>query len=124
MQLAKSYVNDTSEFLRKIKELGKVLDGAILVTADAVGLYLSIPHEDHLDTLSEKLETCQDKKIAKEDLLKMAKFFLKNYSLGFNSNTKQQISGTQICTKFTPPYACISMDKVETGFWIFRLKTP
>ena len=58
MQLAKSYVNDTSEFLRKIKELGKVLDGAILVTADVVGLYLSIPHEDHLDTLSEKLETC------------------------------------------------------------------
>ena len=88
MQLAKSYVNDTSEFLRKIKELGKVLDGAILVTADAVGLYLSIPHEDHLDTLSEKLETCWDKKIAKEDLLKMAKFFLKNNSLGFNSKTK------------------------------------
>ena len=124
MQLAKSYVNDTSEFLRKIKELGKVPDGAILVTADVVGLYLSIPHEDHLDTLSEKLETCQDKKIAKEDLLKMAKFFLKNNSLGFNSKTKQQISGTQIGTKFTPPCACISMDKVETGFWIFRLKTP
>ena len=124
MQLAKSYVNDTSEFLRKIKELGKVLDGAILVTADAVGLYLSIPHEDHLDTLSEKLETCQDKKIAKEDLLKMAKFFLKNNSLGFNSKTKQQTSGTAIGTKFAPPYACISMDMVETGFWIFRLKTP
>ena len=124
MQLAKSYVNDTSEFLRKIKELGKVLDGAILVTADAVGLYLSIPHEDHLDTLSEKLETCQDKKIAKEDLLKMAKFFLKNNSLGFNSKTKQQTSGTAIGTKFGPPYACISMDMVETGFWIFRLKTP
>ena len=58
MHLAKSYVNDTSEFLRKINELGKVLDSTILVTADVVGLYPSIPHEDRLDALSEKFETC------------------------------------------------------------------
>ena len=36
-----------------IKEFGKVLNGAILVTADAEGLYPSIPHEDDLDALSE-----------------------------------------------------------------------
>ena len=31
MQLGKPYVKDTRDFLGKIKELGKVLDGAILV---------------------------------------------------------------------------------------------
>ena len=43
-----------------------------------MGLYPSTPHEDGLDALSEKLEIFEDKKIAEEDLLKMAKFVLKN----------------------------------------------
>ena len=116
MQSAKSYVNDTSNFLRKIKELGKVPDGAILVTADVVGLFPNILQENGLDALSEKLETFQDKKIANEDLLKMAKFVLKNNFFKFNSKTKQQISRTTIITKFAPPYACTFMDKVETEF--------
>ena len=113
MQSVKSHVKDTSDFLRKIKELGKVPIGAILATADVVGLYLSIPHADGLDALSEKLETFQDKKIAKEDLRKMAKFVLKNIFIEFNSKSKQQISGTAIGTKFALLYACIFTDKVE-----------
>ena len=116
MQSAKSYVNDTSDFLRKIKELGKVSDGAILVTADVVGLFPNILQENGLDASSEKLETFQDKKIANEDLLKMAKFVLKNNFFKFNSKTKQEISRTTIITKFNPPYACTCMDKVETEF--------
>ena len=54
MQSAKSYVKDTSDFLRSTKKLGKVPDGAILATADVLGLYLSISHEDSLNALSEK----------------------------------------------------------------------
>ena len=49
---AKSYVKDTSDFLRKIKELGKVPDGDILASTDVVGIYPSISHEDGLDALS------------------------------------------------------------------------
>ena len=66
--------------------------------------------------LSEKLETVQDKKITKEDLLKMAKFVSKNNFFEFNSKTKQQISGTAIGTEFALPYVCIFMDKAETEF--------
>ena len=76
MQSAKLYVKDTSYFLRKqfFKELRKVPNGAILVTAD-FDLYPSIPRDNSLDALSEKLETCQDKKIAKEDLLRWINLF-------------------------------------------------
>ena len=109
----KSYVKDTSDFLRKIKEFGNVPDGVTLVTPNVVGLCPSIPHGDGLDALSEELETCQEKKIAKEDLLMMAKFVLKNNFYEFNSKAKLQISGTAIGTKVTPPFACIFMDKVE-----------
>ena len=98
--------------LGKLKNL-KLHDGAILVTADALGFYASIPHEDGLDALSEKLETFQDKKIAKEDLLKMAKFVLNNIFFEFTSKAKQQISGTVIGTKFAFSQAYIFMDKIE-----------
>ena len=81
---AKSYVKDTSDFLRKIKKLGKVPDGDILATTDVVGIYPRISHEDGLDALSEKLEIFQDKRIAKEYLLKSAEFILKNSFSEFN----------------------------------------
>ena len=38
---------------------------------------------------------------------------MKNNLLEFNDKVKQQISGTAIGTKFTPPYACIYMDKTH-----------
>ena len=46
MQSAKSYIKDTSIFLRKLNDLGKLRENAILVTIDVVGLYPSIPHAD------------------------------------------------------------------------------
>ena len=124
MQSAKSYIKDTSDFLRKLKELAEVPENAILVTADVVGLYPSIPHSDGLEALSVKLEERVDKSIATEDLLQMAKFVLKNNFFEFNSKIKQQVSGTAIGTKFAPPYACIFMDKFETEFLATQVFKP
>ena len=87
-----------------------------MVTADVVGLYPSIPHADGMEILSAKLEECEDKSIATEDLLQMARFVLRNKFFKFDSDIKQQISGTAIGTKFATPYACIFMDKFERDF--------
>ena len=124
MQSSKSYIKDTSDFSRKLKELGEVLENAILVTADVVGLYPGIPHSDGLEALSVKLEERVDKSIATEDLLQMAKFVLKNNFFEFNSKIKQQVSGTAIGMKFAPPYAGIFMDKFETEFLAMQLFKP
>ena len=43
MQENWSNIKDSWDFLKKVKHLGQRPDGAILVTADAVGLYPSIP---------------------------------------------------------------------------------
>ena len=80
------------------------------------GLYPSIPHEAGLKALEKSLNDCTNKKVSTEDLVKMAKFVLKNNYFEFNGKVKQQISGTAIGTKFAPPYACIFMDEVETSF--------
>ena len=100
----RSYVKDTQDFLEKLKHLGKVPSNAILVTANVVGLYPSIPHEAGLEALYEKLEERVEKKIPSSDLLNMAEFVLKNNYFEFDSKVKKQISGTAIGTKFAPPH--------------------
>ena len=116
MQAQKSYVKDTSDFLQKLRNLGGVPDNAILASADVVALYSSIPHEDCLKYLFERLEEREVKQISSEDLVQMAKFLPKNNFFEFDTKVKQQISGTAIGTQFAPPYACIFMDGVETEF--------
>ena len=116
MQSAKLYLRDTSGFLRKLNELGKLPENVILVTTGVVGLYPSIPHADGLEALSVKLEEREDKSITTEDLLEMVKFVLKHNFFEFDSKIKQQISCAAIGTNFAPPYACIFMEKFETYF--------
>ena len=53
---AKSYVKGTSDFLKKLKELGCVPQNELLVTGDLVGLYPSIPHLGGLEALLIKLD--------------------------------------------------------------------
>ena len=45
MQTSWYYIKDSEDFIEKIKKTSNTPDGANLVTADVVGLYLSIPHE-------------------------------------------------------------------------------
>ena len=89
---------------------------SIYVRADVVGLYPSIPHESRLNVTKETLENRESKSVPTSDKLKMLEFLLKNNYFEFNRNVKQQLSNTEIGTKCAPPYACIFMDKVETGF--------
>ena len=90
--------------------MGCIPDNAILVTADIVGLYPSIPHQTGLIALKEALDKRLLKKIPTDDLIKIAEFVLSNNFLEFNSDTLQQISG------MAPPYACIYIDQVEQKF--------
>ena len=116
MRSAKSYVRDTSDSLKKLKELGCVPQNELLVTGDLVGLYPSISHLDGLEALSIKLNQRLDKKILADNQLEMAPFVLKNNYIEFDSMIKQQVSGTAIGTTFSPPYACIFMDRVDAEF--------
>ena len=116
MQRGQSYVKDSGDFLKKIKNLGSLPENAILVTVDVVGLYPSIPLEAGLQALEEALENRKHKQIPNGKLLKMAQFVLKNKFFEFNNDVFQQISGPAIGTKFALPYACIFMDQIETNF--------
>ena len=95
----KLYIKDTTNFLDKLKALDDIPEGTILVTADVVQLYPSIPHTERLEVLCNKF---LHKKVPSEDIIKMADFLLKNNFLKFNLKFFQQISGTDIGNKFAP----------------------
>ena len=116
MQEGWSYIKGTEDFLKKIQNMGKIPQDSILVTADVVGLYLSIPHNAGLKTLKDALACRQNKKIPTGMLVKMAEFALTNNYFEFGQKVFHQISGTATSTKFTLPYACIFMDKFKTNF--------
>ena len=125
MKEGKSYIKDTADFLDRLKDLGEVPEGAILVTADVIGLYHSIPHTEGVEVLRKQYDKFLHKKAPTEDIIKMSDFALKNNFFEFNSKCFQQISGTAIGTKFAPPpYACFFMDYIETEFLKTRSIKP
>ena len=124
MKQGNSYVKDTGDFLEKLRAIGEIPKGAILVTADVVRLYASIPHNEGLKVLRNQYDKSIDKIVTTEDIIKMTEFFLKNNLIEFNSKSHKQISGTAIGTKFAPPYACIFMDFIETVFLKFQEIKP
>ena len=54
----------------------------------------------------------------------MAEIVLKNNYSEFKEKVCKQISGTAIGTKFTPPYACILMDEMDTNFLKIKQLQP
>ena len=56
MQDKCSYISDLSDFINKIRSLNHVPGNSILVTADDIGLYLSIKHESGLNAIKEALD--------------------------------------------------------------------
>ena len=93
-----SYVKDYGDFLEKIENIGKIPEGAILVTADVVGLYPGIPHGVGLEGLRKRLNEREIPRVPFEELIKMADFVLKNNFFEFNGEVKRQKSGTTIGT--------------------------
>ena len=77
MQTGWSYIKDSGDFIKKINNLESIPENAILVTADVVGLYPSIPLEVDLRALREALDKRDEKTIPTEELLKIAEFVLK-----------------------------------------------
>ena len=113
MQESWSCIKNSGDFLKKIKKnIGKIPEGAILVTADIIGLYPSISCAAGLETLR-KILTERD---SPKDIARMTECVLKNNFFEFNGEVKPQKCGTSVGTKFAPSDPCIVMNEVETEF--------
>ena len=88
MQESWCYVKDVGSFLKKIENIGKIAEGAILVTADVVGLYPNIPHGVGLETIRKRLNETETPRVPTEELMKMADFVLKKIFLSLRNRGK------------------------------------
>ena len=101
-------IKDTNDFLRRLKDLGDIPEGAILCTMDVVGLYPHIPHDEGLDSVAKVIEEFLSRgrelvsKLDKQDLAGLAGDILENNYFEFNGNTYRQRMGTAIGTRFAP----------------------
>ena len=83
-------IKDTDDFLKRLKELKEVPEGAILCTMDVVGLYPHIPHEEGLESMAVIIEEFTSKggelksKVFKDDLVGLARDILENNYVEFN----------------------------------------
>ena len=123
MQNGASYIKDSKDFMNKVKNID-IRDDALLITADVIGLYLVHPTKVGLKALKNAVENRNYEEIPTENLMKMAEFVLKSSYFDFDSSVFQQISGTTIGTKCSPPYACIFMDQHETKFFETQILKP
>ena len=66
MKQGNSYIKDTGDFLEKLRATGEIPKGAILVIADVVGLYPSVPHDEYLKVLRNQHDKFIDKTVPTE----------------------------------------------------------
>ena len=78
MQRGWSYIKNSGDFMKKTRNLGSIPKNAILITADVVGLYPSIPHEAGLKALREILDKREQHTIPTSELIRKTDFVLKN----------------------------------------------
>ena len=76
MQDRWSYIKDTKDSFDKIQNMGKISEDSILVRADAVGLYPSIPDNAGLQALKNALDCRHNKKVPTDMLVKIAEFVI------------------------------------------------
>ena len=122
-QGVKSYIKDTNDFLRKLRDLPDLPEDAIFCTIDVVGLYPNIPHEEGLEAMRKALDSRENPEVSTATLMDLADLVLKNNYFTHNGRTFRQKRGTAIGTKFAPPYSILFMgDFEERALEGFELK--
>ena len=116
MKEGKSHTKDTAGFFDKLKDLGEIPVVPILVTADVVGLYPSIPHTEGLEVLRKQYDKFLHKKVPTEDIIKMAGFVLKTTFLSSVPSFFNKYLEPLLVLNPPSPYACIFMDYIEAEF--------
>ena len=111
-----SYIKDTSDVIKKIRNLGNVPENSILGTIDVSALYTNIPHSEGKQACKQALDTREDQKIPTEFITRLMDFILKCNCFEFNNRHYRQVQGTAMGTCMAPSYANLFMAHLEQNF--------
>ena len=115
----KSYVKDTNDFLKKLRDLPDLPEESIICTIGVVGLYPNIPSEEGLRFLRNALKERSNKNVSTDTLIELAELVLQNNYFEVNERYLKQTG-----TRFAPPYAIIYMAALEEHFLETLIKKP
>ena len=102
MKEGKSCIKDIADFLDKLKDLGEIPEGAVLVTADVVGLCPSIPHTERLEVLSNSMTSFCIRKYPQKISLKWRTLYQKTIFLSLIPSFSNQYLELLLVLNFLP----------------------
>ena len=109
-----SYVRDTQHFISRLKQLGQIPKGALLVTLDVSSLYTNIPNHEGILAVAAHLRQDRTKDPISPYILQLLRLVLHSMNFTFNDQHFLQISGTAMGTALAPNYAILFMYRFKT----------
>ena len=114
---SKSYIKDSTHFLKKVKDI-KVTESDLIVAADVSSLYTVIDQQEGTDACGIALEArSQEEKVSMptDCLTRLILMILQSNCFSFNNEFYHQRCGTAMGTTMAPSYANLFMTWVEEG---------
>ena len=120
-----SYIQDTTDFLRKLQSLPEKLPkNTFLVTLDVRSLYTNIPNAEGIEAAKSYIEARGqpgDRKLS-QVIANFLTLILTLNNFQFNDENFVQINGASMGTKCAPSYATLFMGKFEETHILPRIK--
>ena len=111
-----SYIKDTTHFLEKINQVGKVSNDTYMVTLDVKSLYTNIDNNEGLRVVEEELEKRATKNTPSFAVTLLMKLVLILNNFVFNGVNYLQKKGTAMGTRAVPNFANVFMGYFENRF--------
>ena len=118
-----SYVQETTDFLRKINQIGFVPDNSYLVSLDVKSLYTNIPNAEGIQYVKTSLEKYSKRTASPKVITTFLALILTLKNFIFNCKNYLQIKDCAMGTICAPSYGKIFMDHFERKFIYPFIKT-
>ena len=118
-----TYVQDTTDFIRRVNEVQMPLaEGALMFCMDVKALYPSVPREEAREAVRFALNNTPGKVADTTTILQMMDFVLNHNTFQFGAQNYTQIQGTVIGSKLGCNYACTYMGAWESKLLQFSAR--
>ena len=107
-----SHIKDTTDFIKRLRRIGKVPNDSILVTLDVSSLYTNIDTEDGLLIVEEELTRAGQNQPSATTITWLLDKVLKLNNFTFNNHNFIQVKGTAMGTRAAPNHANVYMGRL------------
>ena len=115
-QALPSHIRDTTDFIIRLKNLGRVPEDSILATLDVSSLYTNIDTDDGLAIIEEELAKTGQIRPSAKTLTCLLEKVLKLNNFTFDNHNFIQVKGTAMGTRAAPNFANVYVGRFEDTF--------